>query len=49
MLNVVDSSGWVEYLIKGGNSPIFLPVIQDTQNLIVPMVIIYEVIKRVVL
>jgi predicted nucleic acid-binding protein len=49
MLNVVDSSGWVEYLTKGGKGPIFRPVIQETQNLIVPTITIYEVFKRVVL
>jgi len=49
MLNVVDSSGWVEYLTKGGNGPVFRPVIQDTQNLLVPTITIFEVFKRVVL
>ena len=48
-MNVVDSSGWVEYLTKGGNASFFIPVIRDTQNLIVPTVAIYEVFKRVVL
>ena len=48
-MNVVDSSGWGEYLTKGENGPIFLPVIRDTQNLIVPTIAIYEVFKRVVL
>ncbi len=47
-MNVVDSSGWVEYFIKGENGPIFLPVIQDTQNLIVPTICIYEVFKRMI-
>ena len=49
MLNVVDSSGWVEYLTNGGNGPIFRPVMQDTQNLLVPTITIFEVFKRVVL
>ena len=49
MMNVVDSSGWVEYLTKGKNGPIFLPIIQDELNLIVPTIAIYEVFKRVLL
>lgn len=47
MTNLVDSSGWLEYLIKGSNGPIFLPIIQKTQELIVPTIVIYEVFKRV--
>lgn len=49
MINVVDSSGWVEYLTKGTNAPFFLPVLQDTQNLIVPAICIFEVFKRILL
>jgi len=46
-MNIVDSSGWVEYLTKGVNGPVFLPIVQDTQNLLVPTITIYEVFKRV--
>lgn len=46
-MNVVDSSGWLEYLIKGNNGPVFLPIIRNTENLIVPTIVIYEVTKRV--
>lgn len=49
MKNIVDSSGWVEYLIKGSNGPFFLPIIRDTENLLVPTIIIYEVFKRLLL
>jgi toxin FitB len=48
-MNIVDSSGWVEYLTKGANGPVFLPIIQDTKNLLVPSIAIYEVLKRVLL
>jgi predicted nucleic acid-binding protein len=47
MTNVVDSSGWVEYFCKGSNARVFLPLIQDTQNLIVPAICLYEVFKKV--
>jgi predicted nucleic acid-binding protein len=49
MMNVVDSSGWLEYFTKGKNGPIFLPLIQDTANLIIPTIALYEVFKRLVL
>jgi toxin FitB len=48
-MNVVDSSGWIEYLTKGENGPVFRPVIQDIPNLIVPTIVIYEVFKWVAL
>ena len=46
-MNIVDSSGWLEYFTKGKNGPAFLPIIQDTENLLVPTVVIFEVFKRV--
>ncbi len=46
-MNVVDSSGWLEYFADGENADFFAPVIEDTENLIVPVVIIYEVFKRI--
>jgi predicted nucleic acid-binding protein len=48
-MNVVDSSGWIEYLTQGQNSAFFLPVVQETQDLLVPTLSIYEVFKRVML
>ena len=48
-MNVVDSSGWVEYLTKGTNAESFIPPIQDMENLLVPSICIYEVFKRLIL
>ena len=48
-MNLVDSSGWLEYLTKGQNGQLFFPIIQDTDNLLVPTIAIYEVVKRVAL
>jgi toxin FitB len=45
-MNVVDSSGWLEYFIEGGNADFFSPPIGDVDNLIVPTICIYEVFKR---
>jgi predicted nucleic acid-binding protein len=44
--NVVDSSGWLEYLIGTERSTFYAEAIADTENLIVPVISIYEVVKR---
>jgi len=46
-MNVVDSSGWLEYFAEGENADFFAPAIEDTKNLIVPVICIYEVFKRI--
>ncbi|MCR4316734.1 MAG: type II toxin-antitoxin system VapC family toxin [Planctomycetes bacterium] len=46
-MNVVDSSGWLEYFDNGTNANFFEPAILDFPNLIVPTISIYEVFKRV--
>jgi predicted nucleic acid-binding protein len=45
-MNVVDSSGWIEYFIEGENAKFFIPSIRDLDRLIVPTICIYEVFKR---
>jgi len=46
-MNVVDSSGWIEYFVNGPNAQCFLPPLKDTVSLVVPVVAIYEVFKVV--
>jgi toxin FitB len=46
-MNVVDSSGWLEYFANGPNADFFAPAIEDTEKLIVPSISILEVFKRV--
>jgi len=46
-MNVVDSSGWLEYFADGNNASFFAPAIQKPADLLVPTVSIYEVFKRV--
>ena len=46
-MNVVDSSGWLEYFANGLNADFFTPAIEDIDNLIVPAISIFEVFKRV--
>lgn len=48
-MNIVDSSGWLEYFAEGENADFFAPAIEDIENLIVPTVSIYEVFKRILL
>ena len=46
-MNVVDSSGWLEYFADGSNADFFAPAIEDTKNLLVPVICVYEVFKRI--
>ncbi|MFA5366832.1 MAG: type II toxin-antitoxin system VapC family toxin [Dehalococcoidia bacterium] len=46
-MNVVDSSGWLEYFADGENADFFAPAIEKTDKLIVPSISIYEVFKRI--
>jgi toxin FitB len=48
-MNVVDSSGWLEYFIGGENDAFFAPIIEDIANVIVPTISIFEVFKRIIL
>ncbi|MEW5872043.1 MAG: type II toxin-antitoxin system VapC family toxin [Chloroflexota bacterium] len=48
-MNIVDSSGWVEYLTDGANADFFAPSVEDEANLATPTICIYEVFKRVLL
>lgn len=44
-MNIVDSSGWLEYFSGGPNADHFLVPLQDSSSLIVPVITIYEVFK----
>jgi predicted nucleic acid-binding protein len=45
-MNVVDTSGWLEYFTEGANADFFMESIEDTENLIVPVICIFEVSKK---
>ncbi len=47
-MNLVDSSGWLEYFADGKNAGHFAPVINNTERLIVSTINIYEVYKKVI-
>jgi predicted nucleic acid-binding protein len=46
-MNLVDSSGWIEYIADDANADFFEPSIVDSENLLVPTICVYEVFKRV--
>ncbi|MCB0142194.1 MAG: type II toxin-antitoxin system VapC family toxin, partial [Caldilineaceae bacterium] len=46
-MNVVDSSGWLEYFADGPNAEFFAEAIENVEELIVPVISLYEVFKRV--
>lgn len=48
-MNLVDSSGWVEYFSDAPNATVFAPFIEDTKNLVVPSIAIYEVFKKLLI
>lgn len=45
-MNVVDSSGWLEYFADGPAAGFFAPAIEDMARLVVPTLSLYEVFKR---
>ena len=46
-MNIVDSSGWLEYLSDGINANAFARPLEDVKRLIVPTISVYEVFKVV--
>ena len=46
-MNVVNSSGWLEFFADGPNAGTFAPIVQKTRELIVPTLNLYEIFKRV--
>lgn len=46
-MNLVDSSGWLEYFGDSPNADNFAQPLQDKKNLIVPTICLYEVFKVV--
>ena len=46
-MNLVDSSGWLEYFADGPNATFFAPAIEKAAELVVPTIVMFEVYKRV--
>jgi predicted nucleic acid-binding protein len=46
-VNLVDSSAWLEFFSAGPQASKFSAVIEDTEHLIVPTIVLVEVTRRV--
>lgn len=46
-MNVVDSSGWLEYFTDSPNAAFFASPIENRGELLIPVISVYEVFKRV--
>ena len=46
-MNLVDTSGWIEYFFSGPNASYFGKPIEQTEDLLVPVICLYEVFKKV--
>ena len=44
-MNLVDSSGWIEFFLAGPNGPLFKPVVEQRNILLVPVIALFEVHK----
>lgn len=45
-MNIVDSSAWLEYFTDGSNAKHFASAIENTRQLVVPVICVYEVFKK---
>ena len=48
-MNLVDSPGWLEYFADGKNAKYFVQVIENTKELIVSTINLYEVYRKILL
>ena len=46
-MNLVDTSGWIEYFFEGPNASRFVEPIEHTDHLLVPVICLYEVFKKI--
>jgi predicted nucleic acid-binding protein len=46
-MNVVDSSGWLEYFADTPRAKLFAKAIENVDDLVVPVATVYEVFKKV--
>lgn len=46
-MNIVDSSGWLEYFGGTKNAKFFRQAVRNAKKLIVPTIVIFEVFKKI--
>jgi len=48
-MNIIDSSCWIEYLMDSEIGASIAPIVENTVELIVPTITLYEVHKKLLL
>ena len=48
-MNIIDSSGWLEYFSDSDRAYLFSDAIENTEQLIVPVITVYEVFKKLLI
>lgn len=48
-MNIVDTSGWLEYFADTPQAKHFAAAIEDIEQLLVPSIVLYEVFKKIAL
>jgi predicted nucleic acid-binding protein len=48
-VNIVDTSGWLEYFADSPQASLFAPAIEDIDQLLVPSIVLYEAFKKIAL
>ncbi len=48
-MNIVDTSGWLEYFADSPAARHFAAAIENTDELLVPSIVLYEVFKKITL
>jgi predicted nucleic acid-binding protein len=44
---IIDSCGWIEFLVDGENATAYEQYFQDTKGIATPTIVLYEVYKKV--
>ncbi len=49
-MNIIDSSGWLEYFADGPHANFFAkPILKKSKQIIMPAIIIYEIFKKILI
>jgi len=46
-MNVIDTSGWLEYFTNSENASFFAPAIENPEDILIPTISLFEVFKRI--
>ena len=48
-MNIIDSSAWLEYFANSKNARHFSGIVENSKNLLVPSITVYEVFKKIIM